>query len=237
MMTRAAVRTRTAAAAGDCAGAAVRTGPAALRAAWLCCCCKGLVRGPAACWRRDTRLDTAVAVPATTAVRAMPNEAHGLVLLPRVYRANRLPRRGQPAPLDVVDRDAAARDDLGAGAPHGAHERRGPRVLVDDERHGVARLDEPGGLLRGRRRRAARRPPPRRRPGRARRHRRDRGDGLEGPVGLAPTNLRSRIRMMPRSTRSTRIAMPSPVQPGLRELQSQVVDRTHVLCVIRFSFQ
>jgi hypothetical protein len=58
------------------AGAA---GAGAVGAGWYCgaaCCCSCSAQRPA--WRRDTRFDTAVAVPATTAVRATPRSSPGI---------------------------------------------------------------------------------------------------------------------------------------------------------------
>src|SRR5580765_2368859 len=40
-----------------------------------------------------------------------------------------------------VDGDPPARDDLRAASPHGSHERRGPPVLVDEDRGRAAGLE------------------------------------------------------------------------------------------------
>src|SRR5690348_1887316 len=57
-------------------GAATGAGAGGGACCWYCCssCCDQRF----AC-RRDTRLDTAVAVPATTAVRATPRRSPGMV--------------------------------------------------------------------------------------------------------------------------------------------------------------
>ena len=85
----------------------------------LVCCGTAAAPAPpsAPAWRRDTRLDTAVAVPATTAVRAIPPMSPMSVL----------PLRSSSARLErfesrdhVVGRDPSAGDDLGTGLPHRA---------------------------------------------------------------------------------------------------------------------
>src|SRR5215218_748998 len=112
------------------------------------CCGSSWAAQRFAC-RRDTRFDTAVAVPATTAVRAIPrikpmSSAFLFALLDLstdVGGFNRI-QRGQ----HVVGRDASAGDHLGAGAPHGRDKRARPCVLVQDQPNGTAWLDELDGL-------------------------------------------------------------------------------------------
>src|SRR5687768_6373982 len=53
-------------------------GGAAYWGSWAYCCWSSAAQRPA--WRRETRLDTAVAVPATTAVRATPRRSPGMAV-------------------------------------------------------------------------------------------------------------------------------------------------------------
>src|SRR4051794_19183734 len=90
--------------------------------------------------RRDTRVETAVAVPAPTAVRAIAGRS-GIVFLPsREWldgRCLELVERFE----DCVDRDPAVRDDLCAAAPDRRDERSRPAVLVQQDRGLRAGLD------------------------------------------------------------------------------------------------
>src|SRR5689334_4785731 len=92
-------------------------------------------------WRRWTRPLTAVAVPATTAVRATPRSNPGIGSSSSVGRFS-----GFEHFHDGIGGDAGRSHDLGTDGAGGLHERDGPRVLVDDERghgaglEGVARL-------------------------------------------------------------------------------------------------
>src|SRR5262245_32877315 len=91
-------------------------------------------------WRRWTRPLTAVAVPATTAVRATPRISPGMSssFLCGLERLECL--------HDVGSGDAGARDDLAPTVASGGDERLRPTVLVDDQcshgarRHRVRRL-------------------------------------------------------------------------------------------------
>src|SRR4051812_15282346 len=78
--------------------------------------------------RRETRLLTAVAVPAATATRATPRSSPGMVISSRSGGGfHRVQRRE-----DCLDGDAAASDELAAGATEGRGDRRRPAVLPDD---------------------------------------------------------------------------------------------------------
>src|SRR4051794_20892600 len=96
-------------------------------------CCWSLHR---ACCRRLTRLDTAVAGPATTAVRAMPRMSPMAALRSRADRAAGIGQhaddRGRWDPGDV--------DQLAAGSPAGTGEPRRPGVLEDEKQRRGVRL-------------------------------------------------------------------------------------------------
>ena len=102
--------------------------------------------GPAAAhllaWRRDTLLDTWVAVPAMTAVRATPRMRpgmSGLLCASSVVDAERGEQR--------LDRDSSEGDQLTAATPDRCRERRRPAVLVHQEGGGAAALDRCSGLV------------------------------------------------------------------------------------------
>src|SRR3954451_9469945 len=97
------------------------------------CCCHRLA------WRRETRLLTAVAVPATTAVRAKPRSSPGMVLLSSVGGLGRFERREAG-----LAGQTAAGDHLTAGLPQRDRYRCVPAVLPHE--HGVGR---PGPQRRG----------------------------------------------------------------------------------------
>src|SRR5215831_393804 len=127
--------------------------------AYACCC--GGYAGCAyscsyACWswaaqrpacRRDTRFDTAVAVPAMTAVRATPRMSPGIGFFLLV---GSVPVRGDFRGVEGgeyrLHRDALAGDQLRTAAPKRRHQRGRPPVLVDDQAGCAAR---PDGLRRG----------------------------------------------------------------------------------------
>src|SRR3954468_10272589 len=88
-------------------------------------------------WRRETRLLTAVAVPATAAVRATPRSNPGMVLLSSVGGLGRFERRE-----DGLNWQTAAGDELAAGLPQRDRDRRGPAVLPHE--HGGGRAGLPG---------------------------------------------------------------------------------------------
>src|SRR4051794_6395486 len=73
--------------------------------------------------RRETRLLTAVAVPATAAVRAIPRSSPGIDASPLGVGLGRV-EGGE----DCLNGNAAAGGQLAAGAAHGGRERRGPCV-------------------------------------------------------------------------------------------------------------
>src|SRR3954468_12665778 len=110
--------------------------------AYCCCwgayCCSSCAaqRCP---WRRLTRLETEVAVPAITAVRAIPRSSPGIVVL-LARRLGGVERGDQ-----VLDRDPHVGDHLAAVAAHGRGEGPRPLVLVDDQHGGGAGLDRVGG--------------------------------------------------------------------------------------------
>src|SRR5437764_12426709 len=93
-------------------------------------------------WRRLTRLDAAVAVPATTAVRAMAPMSPGIAVLLSVGRFGGVERGDQ-----VFDRDPRVGDQLSAVAANGRGERRGPAVFEDDHHCRGACLDDVGSPL------------------------------------------------------------------------------------------
>src|SRR3954447_17428732 len=76
-------------------------------------------------WRLETRLLTDVAVPAMTAVRAIPLRSPGILFLLLACGLGRV-ERGD----DLVDRDPAGSDQLAARLADGGRERRRPGVLV-----------------------------------------------------------------------------------------------------------
>src|SRR5207344_961212 len=101
-----------------------------------CCCCSCSDQRPAC--RRETRLETAVAVPATTAVRPTARMRPGITVLfpspPCGLLDLSLPlvlfsgvERGE----NCLHRDPTAGNELGATAPQCRRKRRGPGVLVD----------------------------------------------------------------------------------------------------------
>src|SRR3954453_3419648 len=100
------------------------------------CCCQRLA------WRRETRLLTAVAVPAIAAVRATPRSSPGMGLLSSVGGLGRFERRE-----DGLDRETAAGDELAAGLPQRDRDRRGPAVLPQEHGGGRAGLQRRGSLL------------------------------------------------------------------------------------------
>ena len=152
-------------------------------------------------WRRRTRPLTAVAVPATAAVRAIPLSSPGM--LPLFSGLDRV-ERGEHG----LDRDPAAGDQLAAAAPDGDRERRRPGVLVDEQRRPRSRAPSPRAASsrslssispeeapsKTASSASSRRPrPPRTAP--------------SSPLAM---KTRSRIRIRPRSTRSTRCGASSP---------------------------
>ena len=115
--------------------------------------------------------------------------------------------------LEGVEGDIAGRDQLGAAAAEGLGERRRPSGSRTAGSPPTIRARSPRPRPRGRCRRSGPRSHLRRWPGRARRRRRGRPARRRSvtPSSLRMTNRRSRIRMIPWSTRSTRIGKPSPV--------------------------
>src|SRR5690349_6963162 len=93
-------------------------------------------------WRRETRLLTAVAVPATTAVRATPRSNPGIR---DPFLGGGLGRfeLGE----DGLHRDAAAGDELPAGLAQRGGDRRRPAVLPHEHGGRRAGLERVGGLL------------------------------------------------------------------------------------------
>src|SRR5215470_576815 len=116
-------------------------------AGWAYACCCWYACDSYACWswaaqrpacRRETRLDTAVAVPATTAVRATPRMSPGMpmTLLSAVSSLVVFGggvERGQ----DGLHRQPAGRDELPTAAAHRSRQGRGPLVLVNENRGGT----------------------------------------------------------------------------------------------------
>src|SRR5258705_67631 len=114
--------------------------------AWAYCCC-------AYCWsscaahrlpcRRDTRFDTAVAVPATTAVRATPRRSPGIgqLLLCASSAVGGVERR-----RDGFLWDVSGGDDLRAPSPQRLRERGRPPVLEDEDCGGRPRVDDRFGV-------------------------------------------------------------------------------------------
>src|SRR3954470_2361544 len=91
--------------------------------------------------RRLTRLETEVAVPATTAVRAIPRRRPGIR---SSFRSSR--QLGGVERIDeVLHGNALEGDGLPAVPPHGGDERRGPAVLVDEQRRATSRLERVRG--------------------------------------------------------------------------------------------
>src|SRR6516165_6414880 len=115
-----------------------RSGPslcAGAGAAYCCCSyCGSSCAAQRFAWRRDTRFETAVAVPATTAVRATPRMSPGMMcplsLLERVERLG-----------DGGERNVSRGDELGVAVAKRLHEVGGPAILEDQDRGGRARLD------------------------------------------------------------------------------------------------
>ena len=163
-------------------------------------------------WRRETRLLTVVAVPAMTAVRATPRSSPGMVSpFPLGYRFGRV-EGGE----EGLDGDAAAGYQLAARAANGGGERRRPAVLEDEQSGRGAGLERVGGL------------------GDVVIGEQARGGAVEGceartssprsaissaatdPSSPLAMKARSRIRIRPRSTRSIRCGIASPVgwRPG-----------------------
>src|SRR5215213_11669852 len=111
------------------------------------CSCGASCAPHRSAWRRLTRFETAVAVPATTAVRAIPRSSPGM------SKSFRSGGRG-PGGLDGVERIdhvlcryAVERDRLTAIAADRRDERRCPAVLVDDHDRGATGLDRVRALL------------------------------------------------------------------------------------------
>src|SRR3954451_12503092 len=105
--------------------------------AYCCCgggayCCFCLYACAASCvshrraWRRDTRLDTAVAVPAMTAVRAIPL----ISPISGSFPSCRL--EGLADVCDDLRRHPHLIDELATGVAHGRDERDRPEVLDSD---------------------------------------------------------------------------------------------------------
>src|SRR4249919_606594 len=149
--------------------------PVAGGGGWYCCgggwyCCGG------GCWywgsaygscaahrfacRRETRFDTAVAVPAATAVRAIPpirpmslsssscecehsfaDDSTGAYAELRSRRLELVEGRD-----DLGRGDPAAGDDVCSLTTQRCDERAGPGVLIQQQADGVARLDQRGTL-------------------------------------------------------------------------------------------
>src|SRR6478735_10426207 len=105
---------------------------------WAYCCCSWDAHLPAC--RRETRLDTAVAVPAMAAVRATPRMRPGMTCVPVLSRSD---RGGGVGRLDSgqhgLDGNAAAGDQLPAALANRPGEGRGPDVLVDEDARRAAR--------------------------------------------------------------------------------------------------
>ncbi len=161
----------------------------------------------------DTRLDTAVAVPATTAALAIPLIRPGMIAL--LSRGDRSADRlgGVQGGEDRLDGDPAAGDQLTAGPTEGGREGCRPDGSRRRARRRSSSVRAPSPPRPGRWRPAGPRRRLGRRSGRARRRRRCRS-------GTAPTtfpssallmNARSRMRMRPRSARSMRMGNASPV--------------------------
>src|SRR4051794_239791 len=130
-------------------------------AAYCCCsaaCCSSWLAQRPAC-RRDTRFDTAVAVPAMAAVLATPLNSPGMTASFSVRwisacgwtSADWLGRVGGLGRVEGsqhgLDRDSAAGDQLAAGTAQGGRERRGPDVLVDEYAGGAPRLQHGTSLV------------------------------------------------------------------------------------------
>src|SRR5881394_454327 len=111
----------------DCSDAGAGAGGAAACGGGACCASCAPQRSA---WRRDTRLLTAVAVPATTAVRATPLSSPGIDRSSRSWSGRRL--GGVERGKHVLDRYASAGDQLAARAANGGRERRRPAVLIDE---------------------------------------------------------------------------------------------------------
>src|SRR3954462_9275637 len=103
-------------------------------------------------WRRETRLETAVAVPATTATRAAPLSSPGMELFLSELVDGRASPDGSGDRLGAVEcveqlrcGDTPAGHELRAAAVEGAHEGGGPPVLEEEDAGGAARLDDAAG--------------------------------------------------------------------------------------------
>ena len=88
-------------------------------------------------WRRLTRLETDVAVPATTAVRAMPRSSPGIT---SSFRSGRC-LSSVKSIHNLVGGNALVVDQHPTVAAHGGGERTRPAVLVDDHGRRAPRLD------------------------------------------------------------------------------------------------
>src|SRR5262245_4530596 len=104
---------------------------------WSSCCAQRL-----AC-RRETRFETAVAVPATTAVRATPRRSPGMVMSSFGWSLVRLVERCE----ERVLRDVARRHELRATSPQRLRERSRPAVLEDQDAGRRARVDHGCGVV------------------------------------------------------------------------------------------
>src|SRR6478752_3058243 len=115
---------------------------------WAYCCCSWDAHLPAC--RRETRLDTAVAVPAMAAVRATPRMRPGMTCVPVLSRSDL--GGGGVGRVDSgqhgLDGDAAAGDQLSAALANRQGERSGPDVLVDEDARGAARFERGARLVR-----------------------------------------------------------------------------------------
>src|SRR4051794_7247159 len=96
--------------------------------------------------RRDTRLDTAVAVPATTAVLAMPRTSPISTHL-RWGRLGLGVDHERPELRHDVCGDPELVEELAVRVPHGVHERDRPEVLDGEERHRAVRFEVGSDLL------------------------------------------------------------------------------------------
>src|SRR5947209_17783028 len=109
--------------------------------AYCCCCSCWAQRFP---WRRETRFDTAVAVPAMTAVRAMPRRSpiRSFSFVRSVVGRVAQLERGE----EVVLGDEAGGHELCATATKGRCERCRPPVLVDEHRARRSLLEHAAAL-------------------------------------------------------------------------------------------
>src|SRR5688572_12192644 len=80
-------------------------------------------------WRRCTRPDTAVAVPAMTAVRAIPRNNPGIVVSSSIGSGRGVGR--VECVHDLLGGEAGRSHHLGTLTAGGRHERHRPGVLVD----------------------------------------------------------------------------------------------------------